>query len=92
MSRDDCGDGSAAHLNRKGPSSRQRQPRSRSATIARSFFEYSMGFLFEIESLDEGDDEPHSKYPRSIDHAVDLRAFTTFTGSFHSYTRSIRVV
>jgi len=41
-----------------------------------------MGFLFEIESLDEGDDEPHSKYPRSIDHAVDLRAFTTFTGSF----------
>jgi hypothetical protein len=29
-----------------------------------------MGFLFEIESLGEGDDEPHSKYPRSIDHVI----------------------
>jgi len=29
-----------------------------------------MGFLFEIEPLDEGDDEPHSKHPRIIDDAV----------------------
>ena len=59
--------GSAAHLNRKGHHNGHALDQERLPVIV---FD---GVSFEIEPLDEGDDEPHSKHPRIIDDAVTFR-------------------